>query len=135
MVLWQSDLRVSWQAQRLSLVLHGVAMMALLLAPWPNHYTLVWIVLLILVVRESVRSQYRISRCEGAIALLLDRQLYWRNQRWNIIGRPWVGQQAILLTLRSESGEREHLWLMQDSMSTRDWRRLHMQLLNVSAKQ
>ncbi|OON39532.1 hypothetical protein BTJ39_12815 [Izhakiella australiensis] len=133
MALWQSELYVSWRAQWLSLVLHGIVMLALLLAPWPTNYTLVWVVLLILVVLESIRSQRRISSREGAIALLPGRQLHWRNRQWSIVRRPWIGQQAILLTLRGVSGGRENLWLMRDSMSTRDWRRLRLQLLNPVA--
>lgn len=35
MVLWQSDLRISWRAQWFSLLLHGVVAALVLLVPWP----------------------------------------------------------------------------------------------------
>ncbi|MCS6068384.1 protein YgfX [Klebsiella variicola subsp. variicola] len=39
MVLWQSDLRISWRAQWFSLLLHGVVAALVLLVPWPLSYT------------------------------------------------------------------------------------------------
>lgn len=130
MALWHSELRVSWRAQWISLLLHGVVILALLLAPWPASYTLVWMLLLTLVVLECVRSQRRIRSREGDIALLEGRQMEWRQKRWRIQGRPWMTRQAILLTLRSAKGEREKLWLLRDSVSEEAWRQLRRQLLN-----
>ncbi|NYS34397.1 protein YgfX, partial [Klebsiella pneumoniae] len=46
MVLWQSDLRVSWRAQWLSLLIHGLVAAVILLMPWPLSYTPLWMVLL-----------------------------------------------------------------------------------------
>ncbi|HBV40424.1 MAG TPA: hypothetical protein DEF05_12240 [Erwinia sp.] len=129
MALWRSELRVSWQAQWLSLLLHGVAVVALLLAPWPARLTVVWMLLLTLVVFECLRSQRRIRSREGDIALLDDGQLQWRQTHWRIGGRPWMTQWAILLTLRSATGEREKLWLLRDSMNEAEWRQLRQQLL------
>lgn len=130
MVQWQSDLRVSWQAQWVSLLLHGVVILLLLLAPWPPTYTVVWIVLLTLVVLESVRSQRRIRRREGAIALLTERRLRWRHKEWMITRRPWRIGSALLLTLRDNSGKRERLWLLRDSMDEASWRQLRRCLLS-----
>ena len=59
----------------MSLSLHGVVVIALLLAPWPASLTVVWMLLLTLVVLECVRSQRRIRSREGDIALLADHQL------------------------------------------------------------
>ncbi|WP_034916769.1 MULTISPECIES: protein YgfX [Erwinia] len=132
MALWHFDLRVSWLAQWISLLLHGIAMLALLLAPWPASLTVVWVVLLTLVVFECVRSQRRIRSREGDIALLEERQLYWRQQRWRIHGRPWITRQAILLALRSPKGEQEQLWLMKDSMDEAAWRQLRQLLLSTA---
>lgn len=129
MALWRSELRVSWQAQWLSLLLHGVVVVALLLAPWPARLTVVWMLLLTLVVFECLRSQRRIRSREGDIALLDDGQLQWRQTYWRIGGRPWMTQWAILLTLRSATGEREKLWLLRDSMNEAEWRQLRQQLL------
>lgn len=130
MALWHSDLRVSWRAQWISLLLHGVAILALLLAPWPASYTVVWMLLVTLAVFECVRSQRRIRSREGDIALLEGRQIQWRQQQWQIHRRPWMTRQAILLTLRSAKGVQEKLWLLSDSMSEEEWRQLRQQLLN-----
>ncbi|MFG6075155.1 protein YgfX [Erwinia sp. OPT-41] len=131
MALWRSDLRVSWQAQWMSLSLHGVVVIALLLAPWPASLTVVWMLLLTLVVLECVRSQRRIRSREGDIALLADHQLQWRQKHWRISGRPWMTRRAILLALRSAKGEREKLWLLRDSMNESEWRQLRQQLLAI----
>jgi len=127
--LWHSDLRVSWLAQWVSLLLHGTAILALLLAPWPARLTLVWMLLLTLMVFECVRSQRRIRGREGEIALLEAGQLQWRQKRWQICGRPWMSRQAMLLALRSAAGEKEKLWLCRDSMDEEEWRLLRQHLL------
>jgi len=129
-VQWQSDLHVSWQAQWISLLLHGVVILLLLLAPWPPNYTVVWMVLLTLVVLESVRSQRRIRRREGAIALLTGRRLRWRQKEWRIVRRPWRIGSALLLILRDNNGQRERLWLLRDSMNEASWRQLQQCLLS-----
>ncbi|MEW5288486.1 protein YgfX [Erwinia papayae] len=129
MALWHSDLRVSWRAQWVSLLLHGMVIIALLLAPWPASYTVVWMLLLTLVVFECVRSQRRIGSREGEIALLEGRQFQWRQRRWQISGRPWITRQAILIPLRSAKGEQEKLWLVADSMSAEEWRDLRKHLI------
>lgn len=128
MVLWQSELRVSWRAQWLSLLLHGAVMLALLLAPWPSHFTLVWLILLMLVVLEAIGSQRRIRSRTGAVVLLSEQELRWRGRQWRIVRRPWMGQQSIFLSLRAETGSRERLWLMRDSVPEGDWRQLCQQL-------
>lgn len=129
MALWHSDLRVSWRAQWVSLLLHGMVIIALLLAPWPASYTVVWMLLLTLVVFECVRSQRRIGSREGEIALFEGRQFQWRQRRWQISGRPWITRQAILIPLRSAKGEQEKLWLVADSMSAEEWRDLRKHLI------
>jgi len=129
--LWRSELRVSWRAQWLSLLLHGLVMLMLLLAPWPTNLTAVWLLLLTLVVFECIRSQRRIGSREGDIALLEHRQLRWRQKNWQICARPWMTRQAILLALRSAKGEREKLWLLRDSMSEAEWRQLRQKLLTA----
>ncbi|VDY38498.1 membrane protein [Salmonella enterica subsp. enterica serovar Daytona] len=72
MVLWQSDLRVSWRAQWISLLIHGLVAAVILLMPWPLSYTPLWMILLSLVVFDCVRSQRRINTCQGEIKLLMD---------------------------------------------------------------
>ncbi len=65
MVLWQSDLRVSWRSQWMSLLLHGLVAALVLLVPWPLSYTPLWLLLLSFVVFDSVRSQRRINARQG----------------------------------------------------------------------
>ncbi|MDP1200332.1 protein YgfX, partial [Klebsiella pneumoniae] len=55
MVLWQSALRISWRAQWLSLLLHGVVAALVMLVPWPRSYTPILLLLMSLVVFDCVR--------------------------------------------------------------------------------
>ena len=72
MVLWQSDLRVSWRSQWMSLLLHGLVAAFVLLMPWPLSYTPLWLLLLSFVVFDSVRSQRRIKTRQAEIILLME---------------------------------------------------------------
>lgn len=109
MVLWQSDLRVSWRAQWLSLLIHGLVAAVILLMPWPLSYTPLWMVLLSLVVFDCVRSQRRINARQGEIRLLMDGRLRWQGQEWSIVKAPWMIKSGMMLRLRSDSGKRQHL--------------------------
>ena len=124
MVQWQSDLRVSWRAQWLSLLIHGLVAVFILLMPWPLSYTPLWLVLLSLVVFDSVRSQRRINACQGEIRLLMDGRLRWQGQEWSIVCAPWMIKTGMMLRLRSDAGKRQHLWLAADSMDDAEWRDL-----------
>ncbi|SWI21074.1 inner membrane protein [Klebsiella pneumoniae] len=122
MVLWQSDLRISWRAQWFSLLLHGVVAALVLLVPWPLSYTPIWLLLLSLVVFDCVRSQRRIHARRGEIKLLTDSRLRWQNAEWEILGTPWVINSGMLLRLRHVDTRRgQHLWLAADSIF--GWRR------------
>lgn len=68
MVLWQSDLRVSWRAQWLSLLIHGLVAAVILLMPWPLSYTPLWMVLLSLVVFDCVRASGALMLARGKFA-------------------------------------------------------------------
>ena len=129
MVLWQSDLRVSWRAQWLSLLIHGLVAAVILLMPWPLSYTPLWMVLLSLVVFDCVRSQRRINARQGEIRLLMDGRLRWQGQEWSIVQAPWMIKSGMMLRLRSDSGKRQHLWLAADSMDEAEWRDLRRILL------
>lgn len=134
MVLWQSDLRVSWRSQWLSLLLHGLVAALILLAPWPLRYTPLWLMLLSLVVFDCVRSQRRINACQGEIKLLMDSRLRWQGVEWEIIGTPWMLTNGMMLRLRKEQGGRmHHLWLASDSMDESEWRDLRRVLLQQPA--
>lgn len=100
MVLWQSDLRVSWRAQWLSLLIHGLVAALVLLMPWPLSYTPLWLILLSLVVFDCVRSQRRINTRQGEIKLLMDGRLRWQGQDWTIQGPPWMLKTGMMLRLR-----------------------------------
>ena len=72
MVLWQSDLRVSWRSQWMSLLLHGLVAALVLLVPWPLSYTPLWLLLLSFVVFLIVRRHRRIKPPKGVIKLRID---------------------------------------------------------------
>ena len=110
MVLWQSDLRVSWRAQWLSLLIHGLVAAVILLMPWPLSYTPLWMVLLSLVVFDCVRSQRRINARQGEIRLLMDGRLRWQGQEWSIVKAPWMIKSGMMLRLRSDSGKQPTAW-------------------------
>lgn len=134
MVLWQSDLRVSWRAQWLSLLLHGIVAIIILLMPWPLSYTPVWLLLLSLVVFDSVRSQRRINANQGEIKLLIDSRLLWHEQEWEILGTPWMLRSGVMFRLRRPNRRRcQHLWLAADAMSVEAWRDLRRILLQQPA--
>lgn len=132
MVLWQSDLRVSWRAQWLSLLLHGLVAAAILLMPWPLSYTPLWLILLSLVVFDCVRSQRRINARQGEVKLLMDGRLRWQGSDWFIVSAPWMISTGMMLRLRSETGKRQHLWLAADSMDEAEWRDLRRLMMQKS---
>lgn len=134
MVLWQSDLRVSWRAQWLSLLLHGLVAAAILLMPWPLSYTPLWLILLSLVVFDCVRSQRRINARQGEVKLLMDGRLRWQGQDWLIVSVPWMIKTGMMLRLRSETGKRQHLWLAADSMDKAEWRDLRRLMMQPSTQ-
>ncbi|AKL10513.1 MULTISPECIES: protein YgfX [Enterobacteriaceae] len=135
MVLWQSDIRVSWRSQWLSLLLHGLMAAFVLLLPWPLSYTPLWLLLLSLVVFDSVRSQRRINACQGEIKLLMDARLRWQGVEWEIVGTPWMLNIGMILRLRREKdGRRQHLWLAADSMDAQEWRDLRRLISQQSAQ-
>lgn len=135
MVLWQSDLRVSWRAQWLSLLLHGLVAALILLMPWPLSYTPLWLILLSLVVFDCVRSQRRINTRQGEIKLLMDGRLRWQGLEWAIQKAPWMLKTGMMLRLRSDSGRRQHLWLAADSMDEKEWRELRRVMLQQTEQE
>lgn len=130
MAQWRCNLRISWQTQLISLLIHGVLMLLILLLPWPASYGQVWLLPLILVVFECVRSQKRITSTRGALRLLEQQRLEWCDQQWKILKKPWMPRFGILLQLQQVNGKkRQRLWLAADSMSKTEWRHLRQQLL------
>ncbi len=135
MVLWQSELRVSWRAQWISLLLHGLVAALILFMPWPLSYTPLWLMLLSLVVFDCVRSQRRINACHGEIKLLMDSRLRWQGDEWDILGTPWTIRGGMMLRLRRlQDGRRQHLWLAADSMDAQEWRDLRRMITQSPAQ-
>lgn len=129
MVLWQSDLRVSWRAQWISLLLHGVVAAFILMMPWPLSYTPLWLLLLSLVVFDCVRSQRRINAGHGEIKLLTGARLRWQSAEWDLLGKPWMLNSGMMLRLRRiDNRKKMHLWISADSMDTGEWRDLRRML-------
>lgn len=132
MAQWRCDVRVSWRTQLVSLLSHGLLILLILLAPWPEGYGLMWLVLLTLVVFECIRSQKRIASRQGELRLLAERRIQWQGREWLMVKKPWMPGFGILLSLQQINGKhRRRLWLATDSMSKADWRQLRQRLLFV----
>lgn len=126
----QCDVRVSWRTQLVSLLTHGIIILLILVAPWPEGYGPIWLVLLTLVVFECIRSQKRIASRQGELRLLAKRRVEWQGQEWLMLKKPWMPGFGVLLSLQQVNGKkRRRLWLASDSMSKADWRQLRLQLL------
>ncbi len=141
MALWQCDLRVSWRSQLFSLAVHGALILLILLAPWPNGWWVTWLLLVLLMVIESIRSQRRISARHGEISLVEPDRMLWRNQEWIIKQPVLMLDSGILLSLRRDKalsgskrkrffGNKAKLWLASDSMGQEEWRHLRQILLS-----
>lgn len=130
MAQWQCDIRVSWRMQLLSLIVHGLLVLLILLAPWPDGYAVLWLGLVTLVVFGFIRSQRNIKSQQGEMLLHSETNLRWQRQEWQIVKRPWVLKNGILLSLRASDGKgRQRLWLASDSMGNDEWRCLRQRLL------
>lgn len=138
--LWQCDLRVSWRSQLFSLAVYSVLMLLVLLAPWPDQYWPIWMILLLIAIFECIRSQRKIAFCHGNIALLEDNCLYWQQQEWQIKQPVWMIDSGILLSISREKRQpsfwllrrsKQKLWLAYDSMSQDEWRHLRQLLLSL----
>lgn len=126
MAQWRCDLRVSWHTQLFSLLAHGVLVILTLVAPWPQGYTALWLVLLTLVVFECIRSQKNIRSCQGEIRLKPGNVVLWKRHEWIIIKQPWITRYGVLLSLQQTGSRsaRNRLWLAADSMLEEEWRQL-----------
>jgi len=134
--LWRCDVRVSWRTQLFSLAAHGMLALLILLSPWPENYSLVWVTLITLVVFECMRSQRNIMSCRGELILQSRQYLRWHQKDWLIIGSPWMLNSGVLLRLRLVGGKRTRkLWLAADSMDQREWRSLRQILLQPAVPQ
>ncbi|WHP79783.1 protein YgfX [Edwardsiella anguillarum] len=133
MVLWRCNVHVSWRTQVMFLLGHGALVLAILLAPWPENYSAFWLVLLVAVIFECIRSQRRIARNRGELQLLAPQVWHWQLREWRLARRPWVSDLGALLILQSTHGVpcRRRLWLAADSMSREEWGQLRRTLLDT----
>ncbi|AIU87314.1 protein YgfX [Pectobacterium odoriferum] len=130
MAQWRCDLRVSWRMQLLSLVVHGLLVLFILLAPWPDGYAWLWLCLVTMVMFGFIRSQRNIKSRQGEIVLLSETTLNWRQQEWQIVKRPWLLKNGVLLSLQAVNAkDKQQLWLASDSMGDDEWRHLRQILL------
>ncbi|WON77948.1 protein YgfX [Serratia sp. UGAL515B_01] len=130
MAQWRCDIRVSWRTQLFSLLVHGALILLILLSPWPDVYAPIWLVLMILVVFECIRSQKNISSRQGLLKLLGERRVEWRGREWLMLKNPWMPRFGVLLSLQQVNGKKRcRLWLASDALGNEDWRHLRQRLL------
>ncbi|WP_409161099.1 protein YgfX [Pectobacterium sp. B2J-2] len=116
--------------QLLSLVVHGLLVLLTLLAPWPEGYAWLWLCLVTMVMFGFIRSQRNIKSLQGEIVLLSETTLSWRQQEWQIVKRPWLLKNGVLLSLQAVNDKgRQQLWLASDCMGDDEWRHLRQFLL------
>lgn len=119
----------------IALLGYGALVLAILLAPWPESYgvSAIWLVLLVAVIFECIRSQRRIARNRGELQYHATGEWRWQQREWRLARRPWISDMGVLLLLQSCTGpaRRRRLWLAADSMSRDEWSELRALLLNT----
>lgn len=130
---WRCDVRVSWRTQLLLLVTHGTLILLILLAPWPENYSIYWLILLTLVVFESIRSQKQIAKVQGELNFLAENRISWQHQEWEICKTPWISDFGALLPLKSlkNQDKRKRLWIAADSLTPEAWSHLRRSLMQM----
>nr|WP_244633686.1 protein YgfX [Erwinia persicina] len=111
-------------------MLHGGVMLVLLLVPWPASASLAKVALLLLTLRECLRSRRRTRRWQGLFVLLSGQRVQWQQAQWQLVSPPWMTRQAVRLSLRDSQGRHKRLWLFADGMDNSEWRLLRQQLLS-----
>lgn len=131
MVLWKSNLSISWKTQLFSTCVHGVIGMFLLLTPWSPGNSMIWLPLLVVVVASWAKSQKNISKIKRVAVLVNGNKLQWKKNEWRILKAPWLTRYGILLTLEALQGKPQkiHLWVAKDALSEENWRNLNQLLL------
>ena len=131
MVLWKSNLSISWKTQFFSTCVHGAVGMFLLVAPWAPAHSMIWLPLLAVVVAIWAKSQKNISKIKGVAVLVNGNKGQWKKNEWNIVKAPWLSRYGILLSLEALQGKQQkiHLWVAKDSVSEESWRNLNQLLL------
>ncbi|EKT55883.1 protein YgfX [Providencia sneebia] len=133
MVLWKSNLSISWKTQLFSTCAHGLVGFILLATPWASNNTIpmMWLPLLIIVMVSWAESQKRISKTKGILVLVNGNKVQWKKNEWSIIKQPWCTKAGMLLTLSALQGKPQkiRLWVAKDALSEENWRNLNQLLL------
>ncbi|HIE0516580.1 TPA: protein YgfX [Providencia stuartii] len=131
MVLWKSNLSISWKTQLFSTCAHGVVGFILLVAPWAPGNSMVWLPLLVIVIASWAKSQKSISKIKGTAVLVNGNKVQWKKNEWSIVKQPWCSRVGGLLTLSALQGKPQkiRLWVAKDALSEESWRNLNQLLL------
>ncbi|HBO21585.1 MAG TPA: hypothetical protein DD649_01665 [Providencia sp.] len=131
MVLWKSNLSISWKTQFFSTCVHGAVGAFLLIAPWAPENSMIWLPLLVVVVASWAKSQKNISKTKGVAVLVNGNKVQWKKNEWSIDKTPWRSRFGILLTMSALQGKprKIHLWVARDAVSDENWRNLNQLLL------
>lgn len=132
MAQWRCDVRIFRRTQLFSLLAHGVLVLLILISPWPAGYGPIWLVLLILVAFQGIRSQKHLAAVQGELRLLEDWRINWHGPKWRLVKKPWMpGYGILLLILHPMEGNNKYqwLWLVLDNMKREEWRYLRQCLL------
>ncbi len=131
MVLWKSNLAISWKTQLFSTCIHGVIGAFVLIAPWVSETSMIWLPLLVVIVASWAKSQKNISKIKGIVVLVNGNKVQWKKNEWYIDKAPWRSRFGILLTLSALQGKPKkiHLWIAKDALSEENWRNLNQLLL------
>ncbi|WP_099140947.1 protein YgfX [Xenorhabdus kozodoii] len=137
MVLWNNKLRASRYTRLFSTGVHGVAIIAALLAPWPINSTgfwlpFFWFPLFAITIRSWVWSQKNIRLCQGRLVLFKGNKVYWQKAAWRIAQPPWFHRYGMVVMLHAfnQTENSRHpppmrLWIASDSVSPAAWRHLN----------
>ncbi|HEM6904843.1 TPA: hypothetical protein U2I37_000470 [Providencia stuartii] len=131
MVLWKSNLSISWKTQLFSTCAHGVVGFILLVAPWAPGNSMVWLPLLVIVIASWAKSQKSISKIKGTAVLVNGNKVQWKKNEWSIVKQPWCSRVGVLLTLSAlqDKPQKIRLWVAKDALSEESWRNLNQLLL------
>ncbi|WP_127958974.1 protein YgfX [Serratia microhaemolytica] len=133
MAPWRCDVRVSWHTQLFSLMIHGLLILLVLILPWPEGYSPLWLMLLVLLVFECTVSQKKIAFSRGEFWLCNDQYVKWHDEEWTMRSKPWISRFGILFSLQQVGGKhRCRLWLASDALHKEEWRHLNQLLRNDS---
>ena len=125
-VRWQSELTPSRLATQIQWSAQGIVLLVILVSPWSWVWGLGKLLAAVVVCREGQQARRRFQQHIGRISLNNLDIWEWRQQQWQTCGQLGWLPFTVLLSLRSEHGERYRFWLMKDAMPLAAWRGLRM---------